>query len=109
MAYDEWLAKRVRAALAGRRGITERKMFGVLAFMLRGNMCCGVLRSDLVLRVGPEQHAKVVARPHARPMDFTGRPMCGFIYVAPKGCATRSALRSWLELALKFAGALPRK
>ena len=109
MAFDQALADRVRAALAKRRGIKERKMFGGIAFMLNGNMCCGVLGKDLVLRVGPDGHDRALRRGHARAMDFTGKPMRGFLYVAPKGTASSAALRSWLGLGLKFAGSLPRK
>ena len=77
MAYDEKLAARVRGALAGRGGVEEKKMFGGLTFMLRGKMCCGVLKGDLVLRVGPDRAAGALKSPHARPFDFTGRPMKG--------------------------------
>jgi TfoX/Sxy family transcriptional regulator of competence genes len=109
MAFDEKLADRVRRALAGQRGIAEKKMFGGLAFMLRGNMCCGVLRDDLVLRVGPDAYVAELKRPHARVMDFTHKPMKGYIYVAPKGVATAAALRSRLAPAIRFVTALPPK
>ena len=85
MAYDEMLADRVRAAITALDGnVTERKMFGGLAFLLEGNMCCGVLGDRLVLRLG----AEALREPHTRPMDFTGRAMASMMYVAPEGYAT---------------------
>lgn len=109
MAYSQLLADRVRAALKPQRGVREKKMFGGLAFMLRGHMCCGVLGEDLVVRVGPAAYEKALARAHARPMDFTHKPMRGYVYVALKGCAKPAALRSWLTMAIAFVGSLPRK
>ena len=89
MPYDEKLAGRVRDALAGRRGVTEKKMFGGLSFLLNGNMCCGVARENLVVRVGPDQYEKALSKPSARPMDFTGRALQGFVYVSPTGVSDR--------------------
>lgn len=109
MAYDEKLADRIRQALGRRAGLTERKMFGGLAFMLRGNMCCGVLGDDLMLRVGPERYDDALARPDARPMDFTGRPMKGMVYVEARAIDTHAKLRRWMEVAIEFAGSLPAK
>ena len=109
MAYDETLAQRVRAALGPVANITERKMFGGLAFMLNGNMCCGVEKANLMLRVGPAQYEDALSRPHARPMDFTGRPMKGFIYVDAAGVADSAALQQWLTLAVNFSASLPPK
>ena len=82
MPFNEELAASVRVVLGPLTGLTEKKMFGGLAFMLHGNMCVGVTNDDLMVRVGPEQHAELLALPHARPMDFTGRPMKGFVFVA---------------------------
>jgi len=109
MAFSEQLADRVRRELAGRRGLVEKKMFGGVAFMLHGNMCCGVLREDLLVRVGPEAHSAELRRPHARVMDFTHKPMKGYLYVGPKGVATAASLRSRLKPALAFVASLPRK
>ena len=106
MAYDAQLAERVRRLLARRKDITEKKMFGGLAFLLRGKMCCGVLQEDLVVRVGPERYAAAVAAPHARPMDFTGRPLRGFLFVAAAGYKTDAALRKWLQQAIEFASSI---
>ena len=109
MAYDEKLADRVRNALAGRKRITEKKMFGGLAFLLRGRMCCGILNDDLMVRVGPERYAAALARPHARPMDFTGRPLSGFVYVGSPGFRSKQALVKWVGRGIEFASTLPAK
>ena len=82
-------------------------MFGGLAFMARGHMCCGLVRARLMVRVGPNEYERLLAEPHARPMDFTGRPMRGFLYVEPAGGATARALRTWVGRALAFADSLP--
>jgi len=108
MAYDEKLAGRIRRLLARRGSITERKMFGGLAFLADGRMCCGVLGEDLVVRVAREHYAAALARPHVRPMDFTGRPLAGFLFVAPAGVRTAAALARWVEGALDYAAALPQ-
>ncbi len=108
MAYDEKLAERVRKVLATRKGVTEKKMFGGLAFLLGGRMCCGVLNDDLVVRTGPERHAAAFARPHTRPMDFTGRPLTGFIYVGPRGVKADVALAKWVQEATEYASTLPQ-
>ncbi len=83
MAYDEKLAGRVRLLLKGRKGISEKRMFGGLAFMLGDRMCCGVLKEDFVARIGPEAYESALDEPHVRPMDFTGRPIKGYVYVGP--------------------------
>ena len=109
MAYSETLAQRIRHALRDELGVTERKMFGGLCFMLRGNMCCGVTQERLMLRVGPTQHGTALTQPHAHPMDFTGRPMKGMIYVTAEGIASDEALTQWLQWGINFDGALPPK
>jgi len=109
MAYDEALAGRVRKLLARRRGLVERKMFGGLAFMLRGNMCCGVLGDELILRLGIEGAEEALERPFTRKFDFTGRPMRGFAVVHPDGCAADDDLAEWVKLATDFARTLPAK
>lgn len=109
MAYDEKLAERIRKVLASRKALTEKKMFGGITFLLRGNMCCGVVNDDLVLRLGPEQGEKALKKPHARECDFTGRPMKGMVMVVPNGYKTDSALRKWVEQAADFASSLPAK
>jgi TfoX/Sxy family transcriptional regulator of competence genes len=109
MAYDETLASRVREILRAVEGFSEKKMFGGICFLVHGNMCCGVLKQDLVLRIDPEYGADVLNRAHARPMDFTGRPMKGFVLVAPGALASAQELRGWVSLALSFARKLPPK
>ena len=109
MAYDEELAERVRRALTPREGLVEKKMFGGIAFMLRGNMCCGIVRNDLMVRVGPERHEEALAQPHARPMDFTGRAMKGMVYVGPEGLRSDADLNAWLRRGVEFAETLPPK
>lgn len=109
MAYSEKLAERVRTALGHRDDVVEKKMFGGLAFMLHGNMACGVLRDELMLRLGPEAAAKGLKQKHARPMDFTGRPMTGMLYVGAGGIKTAKQLHAWLDKAQAFADTLPKK
>jgi hypothetical protein len=109
VAFDEELARRVRLALSGQDGIVEKKMFGGLAFMLHGNMSVGVDKDRLMVRVGPDRYEEALTRPHARPMDFTGRPMKGFVYVPPEGLQTDTALQEWVQMGVDFALTLPRK
>lgn len=108
MAYDEQLAARIRALLRGQRGVTEKKMFGGLAYLANGKMFAGVLKTQLVVRVGPEANDEALKNPHTRPMDFTGRPMKGFIYVDPNGVKTEAQLRHWLMRGNTFVATLPR-
>jgi TfoX/Sxy family transcriptional regulator of competence genes len=108
VAYDERLAARVRALLAERTDVGERKMFGGLTFMVGGNMCCGVNGDELIVRLDPDHEEEALARPHARPMDFTGRPMRGFITVQPDGIEG-DALNRWVREAVARAESLPRK
>jgi len=109
MPYDEKLAGRIRELLSGRTALTEKKMFGGLAFMIRGNMCCGVVEQTLMVRVGPDRYERALTRKHARPMDFTGRPLRGFVYVDPAGIRNRRDLKRWVEPAVAFAASLPEK
>lgn len=84
-------------------------MFGGLAFLLRGNMCCGVVGDDFVIRVGPNEYRAALSEPHTREMDFTGRPLKGFVYVSAKGVASDQNLRDWVGRAVRFAASLPAK
>ena len=97
MAYDEQLADRVRAVVADRDDINEKPMFGGLCLLAHGNMFAGIQSDTLMLRVGPERHEEALGRPHARIMDFSGRPMRGYVYVDPPGIATEAQLREWVE------------
>ena len=109
MAFDEALAARVRHHLATQPGYSEKKMFGGLCFLINGNMCCGVEKERLMLRVGPDLHEETLAREGAHPMDFTGRPMKGMVYVDPAFAQTDPALAEWIDIALGFAESLPAK
>jgi TfoX/Sxy family transcriptional regulator of competence genes len=109
MAYDENLAQRVRTMLRRRKSVTEKKMFGGLAFMVQGHMCCGIVKNRLLVRVGPDQHESALAEPHAHPMDFTGKPMKGFIYVDPEGCKSDVALKRWIDRGVGYIKTLPPK
>jgi hypothetical protein len=84
-------------------------MFGGLAFMVNGHMCCGIVDKNFVVRVGPEQYEASLAEPHARPMDFTGRPMRGFVYVDPEGYRSTRDLKVWIQRGLHFVLTLPVK
>lgn len=105
--YDEALAGRIRRQLATAL-VDERKMFGGLAFMVEGHMACGVVGSALMVRVGPAAYENALSRPEARPMDFTGRPMTGMVYVDPAGLDDEGVL-GWVNLGLAFARSLPPK
>jgi len=109
MAYDEAVAKRVSSALGKISDVVEKKMFGGIAFMVRGNMCCGVIGDRLMLRVGPDRYEAALSRSHAKPMDFTGRPMKGLVYVEPAGFASPRDLKDWIERAMEFSLSLPAK
>jgi TfoX/Sxy family transcriptional regulator of competence genes len=106
MAYDEGLAERIRCSLADERGITEKKMFGGIAFLVRGKMFVGVVKNDLMVRVGPDRFEEALKKPAARPMDFTGRPMAGYVYVAPDGTTSDAVLDHWIQRGLRFASTL---
>ncbi|HEU4402757.1 MAG TPA: TfoX/Sxy family protein, partial [Candidatus Polarisedimenticolia bacterium] len=103
------LAGRIRRIIGKRRGAVEKKMFGGLAFMLDGRMCCGIIGRDLMVRVGPERYEEALAEPHTRPMDFTGRPLTGFVYVAPAGYESDAAVRRWIGWGVAFVSTLPAK
>jgi TfoX/Sxy family transcriptional regulator of competence genes len=109
MAYDEGLAERIRGILDERLDIAEKRMFGGIAFMVRGHMAIGIVKDDLMVRVGPDAYEALVRQPHARRMDFTGRPMKGFVFVASAGLEADAALREWVELGVRYAASLPAK
>ena len=103
MAYDEQVANRIREALQTRKDISERRMFGGLAFLCLGRMCCGVVGRDLMVRIPDDEFDAVMRGRHVRPMDFTGKPLRGFVYVSPPGFRTRAALRKWLSRGQRVA------
>lgn len=109
MPFDETIAERVRQVLRRRRGITEKKMFGGIAFMVNGNMVCGVLQDKLMLRLGEEGAEEALREPHVRVMDFTGKPMKSMVYVSREGYDTEEDFRAWVLRAFEFAKSLPAK
>ena len=109
MAFDEKLAERIRKRLGKRVGLKEKKMFGGIAFLVNGNMCCGVHGDEMIVRLDPEQTTKVLSQPNTRLFDLTGRPMRGCILVRQKGLATDAELGKWIAVASKFAESLPPK
>ena len=109
MPYDEPLAERIEALLGKRSGVTQKRMFGGLAFMLHGNMCCGVMKDRIMLRLGPEGVKAALNEPHTEPMDFTGKPMKSMVYVRPEGSESDADLEKWIEKAIRFARTLPPK
>lgn len=109
MAYDVVLAERIARLLDGQSHATQKQMFGGVCFLVHGNMCCGVTGNKLMVRVGPEQYEFALRKPHAAPMDFTGRPMRGFIFVRPQGLQNRQALKVWVDLGVRYAKSLPAK
>jgi TfoX-like protein len=109
LAFDEALAARVRAVLSGTEGLAEKRMFGGLAFMVGGNMCCGVHGDELILRLPPEQTGEALKEPHVRVFDMSGRPMKGWVLIAPDGVTSDDDLSSWVAQGLEFARSLPAK
>ena len=109
MAYDEGVAERLREVFDGRSDIIEKKMFGGIAFMHSGNMCCGIVDDMLMARVGPDAYEEALKRPHAREMDFTGKSLKGFVYVEPAGFAEDDQIKEWIRLCEAFTGSLPPK
>jgi TfoX/Sxy family transcriptional regulator of competence genes len=109
MAYDEALADRVRDLLAARAEVSERKMFGGVAFMVAGNMACGVLGEDLIVRLGEDEAGSALEEDGVRPFDFTGRPMKTTVYVSPERTSEDAGLAEWVEAGADFAASLPPK
>lgn len=109
MAFDEKLAGRIRAIFTGRKDASEKKMFGGIAFMLNGNMCCGVINDLLMARVGADRYEAALSLPHTRPMDFTGKPMKGYVYVEPEGYRQDVDLKIWIDRCVDFVSTLPGK
>ncbi len=109
MPYDERLVERIQKILAGRKDVTQQKLFGGLAFMLNGNMCCGAIREFLVLRLGSDLSPKALSEPNTRLFDLAGRVEKGYILVTPPGYESDDTLRKWVERAVDFASSLPPK
>jgi TfoX/Sxy family transcriptional regulator of competence genes len=109
MAYDEGLAERIRGVLEDRKDVSEKRMFGGIAFLVKGHMSVGIVKDELMVRVGPAAYDRLLEQPHARKMDFTGRPMKGFLYVSSAGLESDGELASWIEQGVAFASALPAR
>ena len=109
MVYDEGLADRVRTALEGAPALNEISMFGGLCFTIGGNMAVGVTSDDLMVRMDADQAEATLDEPHVRPMDFTGRPMKGFVFVEVEATRDDDALRTWVERGVAYASSLPPK
>lgn len=109
MAFDEKLAERIRKQLAKQDGLVEKRMFGGVAFLLNGNMCCGVHKDALMVRLEPEATETALRRPHTRIFDLTGRPMKGWILVDAEGIQTSGGLKKWIDQGVAYAASLPAK
>jgi len=108
MAYNVILVEQIRAKI-GNIPFVEKKMFGGIGFLIHGNMACGVYKEDMIVRVNPEKHAKLLKKPHAKIFDITGRPMKGWLMVEPEGCKTAKQLNAWVKEGVEFALTLPPK
>ena len=109
MAFEEVLANRIRDLLSGTEGLAEKRMFGGIAFLLSGSMCCGVRGDDVILRVDPDSAEDALREPHVRIFDMTGRPMKGWLLVGSDAVASDEHLRSWIGMGVDFARSLPAK
>jgi TfoX/Sxy family transcriptional regulator of competence genes len=109
MPFDEKLANRVRRILEKVEGLSEKKMFGGLCFLINGNMALGLVNEDLMIRVEPESYDKLLSQPNVRKMDFTGRPLKGFLYIGAKGTESDKDLRKWVLKSVEFALSQPAK
>jgi len=108
MTYDETLAERIRRVVKIRSDVIEKKMFGGLAFLHKGKMFCGLVKDELMVRVGQERYEESLRETHVRPMDFTGRPMKGYVFVESAGCGTDQGVRRWVERGADFVETLDR-
>lgn len=109
MAYDQGLAQRMREELDQLPNLSERQMFGGIGFMVNGNMACGVNKEEMIVRVGPENYDQALKKPHTRVFEFTGRPMKGWVMIAPEGYESDEDLKYWIEQGVSFAQSLPEK
>jgi TfoX/Sxy family transcriptional regulator of competence genes len=109
MAFDEKLAERIRKQLAGQDGVMEKRMFGGVAFLLHGNMCCGVHKEALMVRLAPSATEVALSQPHTRVFDLTGQPMKGWILVEATGVRTAATLKKWVDQGVAYADSLPPK
>lgn len=108
MTYDEKLAEKIRSLLRGKDKVSEKKMFGGIAFLIDGKMFCGIIKEDLIVRTGPDNYQMALSKPKARVMDFTGKPMRGFVYVDKDGFKTTKKLEQWISLGLDYAASIEK-
>jgi TfoX/Sxy family transcriptional regulator of competence genes len=106
MPYDEALADRIRRAIGSRPDVTEKKMFGDLAFLRNGRIFCGIAKDNLMVRVSPARYQESLAKPHVRPMDCSGRLMSGYVFVGASGCRTDKTVKAWVDLGADFVATL---
>ena len=109
MAFSESLSARIRDALARKKGVVEKKMFGGVGFLLHGNLLVGVWKESLIVRLGPDESDEALLEPHVRAFDSTGKPMKGWVLVEPEGVEDDEQLKNWIQQAVKFVGKLPGK
>ena len=109
MAYDEQLEKRLKKIIAGRNDFYAQKMFGGVGFLLRGNMCFGVYKDDLILRLGEARAKKAFKKKEVKPFDITGRAMKGWVMITPAGTKMEKSLKTWVKQAIDFVSQMPRK
>src|SRR5262245_54215801 len=109
MSFDENLAARIRAELARKKGVEEKKMFGGVGFLLGGNLLVGVWKDSLIVRLGPDDGEAALLEPHVKAFDITGRPMKGWLLVAPEGLESNADLKEWVRRAVRFVATLPAK
>lgn len=109
MVYSESLAERIRWEVNERPAVAEKKMFGGLGFLVNGNMFVGVWKCSLIVRIGPENYASALQEEFVGEFDVTGRPMTGWVVVAPDGLDSNAQLVAWIDRALEFVETLPPK
>ena len=109
MSYDEKVAERLGNTFSRYKGVVEKKMFGGIAYMYREHMCVGIVDDMLMVRVGPEKYEKALSEKHVKPMDFTGKPMRGYVYVESAGFETEKNLKKWIDRGIEFVKTLPAK
>ncbi len=109
MAFDEGLAQRVRALIANRPGYEEKKMFGGIGFLLHGNMACGVIRQDLIVRVGADNYTDALLKPNVELFDMTGKAMTGWVVVKEPGYQDDQDLKDWVAQGEEYSVSLPPK
>ena len=109
MAYDHTLAERMRPLLLPRAGMSEKKMFGGVGFLLYGNMCCGIWKDTLIVRLSPDEASDALKKPHARAFDITGKPMKGWLLVEAAGIKKDVDLLGWIERAVAFVSSMRKK